>query len=111
MKVILKIAKSELSFLFYSPIAWLILVLFTFQTSMHFASLIEDLIVTKESRGNLFDLTEKVFTGTPRGIIAYVQQYLYLYIPLLTMGLMSKEKSSGTIKLLFSSPITNTQII
>ena len=111
MKVILKIAKSELSFLFYSPIAWLILVLFTFQTSMHFADLMEEQIVTSESRGSLFDLTEKVFTGIPRGIVAYVQQYLYLYIPLLTMGLMSKEKSSGTIKLLFSSPITNTQII
>lgn len=40
-----------------------------------------------------------------------MQQYLYLYIPLLTMGLMSRELSSGSIKLLYSSPVTNTQII
>ena len=108
MKVILKIAKSELSFLFYSPIAWLILVLFTFQSSLYFADILESLIVAKESREILSNLTESLFTAR---LLPYVQQYLYLYIPLLTMGLMSKEKSSGTIKLLFSSPITNTQII
>lgn len=31
MRVIYKIAKSELGTLFYSPIAWLILVIFVFQ--------------------------------------------------------------------------------
>lgn len=36
---------------------------------------------------------------------------LYLYIPLITMGLMSRELSSGPIKFLYSSPITTTQII
>jgi ABC-2 type transport system permease protein len=36
---------------------------------------------------------------------------MYLYIPLLTMGLMSREFASGSIKLLYSSPVTNTQII
>ena len=36
---------------------------------------------------------------------------LYLYIPLLTMGLMSRELSSGSIKLLYSSPVSNLQII
>ena len=40
-----------------------------------------------------------------------VQGYLYLYIPLLTMGLMSRELGSGSIKLLYASPVTNTQII
>jgi ABC-2 type transport system permease protein len=36
---------------------------------------------------------------------------LFLYIPLLTMGLMSKEYSSGSIKLLLSAPITEKQIV
>ncbi|MFR7809255.1 MAG: ABC transporter permease [Butyricimonas faecihominis] len=40
-----------------------------------------------------------------------VLSYLYLYFPLLTMGLMSREFSSGSIKLLYSSPITSTQIV
>ena len=37
MKVIYKIAKAELSFLFCSPIAWLILIIFAFQSGMAFA--------------------------------------------------------------------------
>ena len=45
------------------------------------------------------------------GLFANVQTYLYLYIPLLTMGLMSRELGSGSIKLLYSSPITNSQIV
>ena len=45
------------------------------------------------------------------GIWGIVQNYLYYYIPLLTMGLISRELSSGSIKLLYSSPTRNSQII
>ena len=41
MRVIYKIAKSELGTLFYSPIAWLILVIFVFQVFGSFANLLE----------------------------------------------------------------------
>ena len=58
----------------------------------------------------LYNVTMGVFAGW-RGMFIAMQQYLYLYIPLLTMGLMSRELSSGSIKLLYSSPVTNTQII
>src|SRR6201999_4341060 len=36
---------------------------------------------------------------------------LYLYLPLLTMGLMSREINGGTIRLLYSSPIKVREII
>src|SRR4051812_31375732 len=38
-------------------------------------------------------------------------QNLYLFVPLLTMSLISRETSSGTIKLLYSSPISVRQIV
>lgn len=110
MKTIFKIAKTELRDLFYSPIAWLILIIFTFQTGMVFAGAISD-IVKGQSMGYLnANLTVGIFSGQ-RGLLVAVQSYLYLYIPLLTMGLMSRELGSGSIKLLYSSPITNAQII
>jgi ABC-2 type transport system permease protein len=56
------------------------------------------------------NMTMNLFSGW-RGLFTTVQGYLYLYIPLLTMSLMSRELSSGSIKLLYSSPITNRQII
>ena len=40
-----------------------------------------------------------------------VQSFLYLYVPLLTMGIVSRDLSSGAVKLLYASPITNRQII
>lgn len=111
MKKIIKIATTELQTLFYSPVAWLILVIFTIQTSMSFSatmgSWVDWFALGKKGIGITFD----VFTKSRTGLFSNVQQYLYLYIPLLTMGLMSREFSSGSIKLLYSSPITNTQII
>ena len=56
------------------------------------------------------NLTLDIYAGL-HGFFKTLQEYLYLYIPLLTMGLMSGELSSGSIKLLYSSPVRNSQII
>ncbi|HJA13996.1 MAG TPA: Gldg family protein [Candidatus Butyricimonas faecavium] len=110
MSMIYKISKTELQTLFYSPIAWLIIVIFTFQTSMGFSGVMSDLVKSQELGYGLQSVTKNIFGGL-RGLFSMVQQYLYLYIPLLTMGLMSREFSSGEIKLLYSSPVTNTHIV
>lgn len=110
MKKILKIAKLELSILFYSPVAWLILIIFIIQCGITFIDLIEARENSQQLGRQLEGLTMDIFGGT-NGFFASVQNNLYLYIPLLTMGLMSREISSGSIKLLFSSPVTNRQII
>ncbi|MDQ0106758.1 ABC-2 type transport system permease protein [Chitinophaga terrae (ex Kim and Jung 2007)] len=110
MRRIYKIAKAELFTLFYSPIAWMILVVFTFQTGMVFTGLLQQVLRSQETGfGNAF-ITANIYTGQ-LGLLTAVQNYLYLYMPLLTMGLMSRELSSGSIKLLYSSPVTSSQII
>ncbi len=111
MKMIYKIARTELQTLFYSPIAWLILIIFTIQASMAFANVFEWQLTYKSLGYELSNLSMTIVSDRHRGLFMIVQQYLYLYIPLLTMGLMSRELSSGSIKLLYSSPVTNTQII
>lgn len=111
MKVINKIAKAELSQFFYSPIAWLVLIVFTVQSAIAFVSNYQSELLDFESGRGVRSLTEMIFTHTWKGTLAQVREYLYLYIPLLTMGLISKEKANGSIKLLFSSPISNAQII
>ncbi len=110
MKTIYKIAKNELSMLFCSPIAWLILVIFIFQVGMEYADVLTSDLRAKATGYSLMDETASVFSGI-WGLYSRVQGYLYLYIPLLTMGIMSREFSTGSIKLLFSSPITNKQIV
>ena len=109
MKMILKIARKELQLLFYSPVAWFLLVVFAIQTGLVFVGKYEMFLKNREyGDGVQFMASASVFM---RGLWGIVSGYLYYYIPLLTMGLVSRELSSGSIKLLYSSPLTNAQII
>ncbi len=110
MKKILKIARVELSILFYSPIAWLVLIIFIIQCGVTFTDLIAKHEISQQLGNGIKSITIKTFGGR-EGLFAAVQSKLFLYIPLLTMGLMSRETSSGSIKLLLSSPVTVTEII
>ncbi len=110
MKTIIKIAKAELQVMFYSPIAWLILVIFAFQAGLVYTGIFDENIRRVSLGWGLYNVTASAFGGRA-GLFSIVQSYLYLYIPLLTMGVMSRELSSGSIKLLYSSPITNYQIV
>lgn len=109
MKTIARIIKNELKMLFSSPIAWLILVIFAYQAGAAFCDVFEDQLKNVITGRPLQKLTDQLFAV--RSVFAQIQSNLYLYIPLLTMGIMSREYSSGSIKLLYSSPITNGQII
>jgi ABC-2 type transport system permease protein len=107
---IYKLSKTELQMLFYSPVAWLILIIFTIQAALAFTNVFGEQVRTQSLGYRPWSVTLGAFAGY-RGLFTLVQEYLYLYIPLLTMGLVSREYSSGSIKLLYSSPLTNAQII
>lgn len=107
---ILKIAKLELSILFYSPVAWLALAIFMVQSGMSFLSMFGSFQEALSMGIPVDKLTFALFPGL-NGLFDTVQQNLYLYIPLLTMGLMSREINSGSIKLLLSSPVKIKEII
>lgn len=111
MKAIKRIALTELQTMFYSPIAWFILVIFTFQACMAFVNAFDGYVVAQELGRRVYNVTLGAFASPYGGIFTGMQSYLYLYIPLLTMGVMSRELSSGSIKLLYSSPVTNLQIV
>ena len=85
MRKIYEVAKAELQTLFYSPIAWLIIIVFIFQVSLLFTSALE-LRVTQMLLGYRTPmLTQAIFANPSGGLLFEVQNYLYLYIPLLTM--------------------------
>lgn len=110
MRQIYAIAKAELSILFYSPIAWLIIIVFSFQGYSSFASFFGELVTRQELIGSAFNITVDLFTNW-RSIYPSIQGNLYLFVPLLTMGIMSREYSSGSIKMLYSSPVSDFSII
>ena len=110
LKMIYNIARTELQLLFYSPVAWLLLVVFTVQAALMFSNQYMMLAADNELGRDIAGASGQIFCYWG-GVFPGIRDYLYFYIPLLTMGVVSKELSSGSVRLLYSSPITNVQII
>jgi ABC-2 type transport system permease protein len=102
------IAGRELRSLFLSPLAWSVLAVV--QVIMAFMFLV---------RMELFFQLQPRLAGTSIGVTDIVGSYLYsnaavvmmLIVPLLTMRLVSEERRSRTLTLLFSAPVSMTEII
>ncbi|WP_316834937.1 Gldg family protein [Pedobacter nutrimenti] len=114
MNLIFKIAKAELRNLFYSPIAWFLTIAFMVECAISYTMLINSNASRQEMGGMslnwMSQLTFDVFTSE-YGLFVGIMQNLYLYIPLLTMGLISREINGGTISLLYSSPVKVREIV
>ena len=114
MKILLRIARTELATMFYSPIAWFIWIVFSYICASDFVSGIESDLTYKEIHGygiDPFSITFSQFLHTMGGFLQGIVGELYIYTPLLTMGIMSRETASGSIKLLYSSPVNSSQIV
>ncbi len=102
------IAGRELRSLFLSPLAWSVLAVV--QIIMAYLFL---------ARMELFFQLQPRLAGTSIGVTDIVVTYMYdnaavvmmLIVPLLTMRLVSEERRSRTLALLFSAPVSMTEII
>ena len=110
MKTTLKIMKNELRMLFCSPIAWIVLVIFFFHCGSAFCESIEPQLRWKAQGYDLESLTYYLFVAY-RGLFKVMLDKIFIYFPLLTMGVLSKEYSEGSISLLYSSPVSNRKIV
>lgn len=110
MNTTIKIMKNELRMLFCSPIAWIVLVIFFFHCGSTFCDSLEMNLKWKAQGYDLENLTSDLFNGF-RGLFTVMLDKIFIYFPLLTMGIMSKEYSEGSISLLYSSPISNRKIV
>ncbi len=112
------VAKTELRTLFYSPIAWFLMIVFLIQCGIVYLQRAWNGIARSRKCGGMDHRWEasrhsqnSIFSEFARGLFSSVDANLYLYIPLLTMSLISRETGSGTIKLLYSSPIKVREIV
>ncbi len=110
-KVIFNIAKTELKMIFSTPVAWMMLIVFMVLCGLFFSSVFEMYVNAQAGGSNLSFVTNGVFCSDSLGLFPKVQSYLFLFIPLVTMGMLSRDISSGSIRLLYSSPVTDTQIV
>jgi len=108
--VIFTIALRELKTLFISPLAWAMLavvqVILAFMFLAHIEEylLLQPQLLTIDNAPGVTDLV----VGRLFGSAAIV---LLLAVPLLTMRLISDERRNRTLSLLFSAPISMTEIV
>ena len=117
MKLIFSIAKNEFRYLFYSPVAWFVLIVFLIQCALFYTGAIQgaanyqDVMIRNDPsfKGFMGSLVAAIYLKTEffSGII----RNLYLFIPILTMGLISREVNNGTSSLLYSSPVSLRKIV
>ena len=108
--MILTIALRELRSLFLSPLAWAILAIIQFILAWRFFvqvdfffSIQQQLVLVENAPGATDLIVAPLFE--------FASIILLLICPLLSMRLLSEEKRSGTLKLLFSSPLSMTDIV
>ncbi len=110
MQTIKKIAGVELYQLFYSPIGWILIAILTIQCGITYHNYIDDTVIMQDLHYELPPLTSWIL-GSSQGAFNQIVLKLFLFLPLITMGLLSREINSGTIKLLYSSPISIRSIV
>ncbi|MGH9378053.1 MAG: ABC transporter permease subunit [Terriglobia bacterium] len=112
MRNTLAVAGKEVRAYFHSPIAYLVMAIYSVLCGFFFYSFVAEYLVqvfrTMEMGGPAPNLNEWIIRPLFEGILAVVLLFL---IPLITMRLFAEEKRSGTIELLLTSPLTDFQII
>ncbi|MBT3755025.1 MAG: ABC transporter permease subunit [Candidatus Cloacimonetes bacterium] len=94
MNLALTITKKEMKSYFNSPAAYIVLVIFLLLSGWFFAS---PLFINNQA--NL------------RTLFSIIPLLYLFFIPAITMGLLSREKNTGTMELLATLPLKDTQIV
>lgn len=108
--MILTLAGRELRSMFLSPLAWSILAVVNFIIGYLFLGQLDLFLQVQPRLATLSDapgLTEIVVSP----IFSNAAMIFLLVIPLLTMRLISEERRTQTLALLFSAPLSITEII
>ncbi len=108
--MIFTIAGRELRSLFLSPLAWAILGVVQFIYAYLFLSQVETFMAL-QSRLATLDGAPGVVDIVVAPLFANAAVLLLLITPLITMRVLSEERRNGTLSLLFSAPVSMTEII
>ena len=94
MRNILPIFRREMFAYFYSPVAYIVITVFLIITGWFFTS---EMFLSNES--------------SLRSVFSIIPFIFIFFIPAITMRLLSEERKSGTIELLFTMPISDIEIV
>lgn len=107
------IFKKEMRLYFTSPIAWVILTIFTIITGYFFYSIFAYYtLASMQSMMNPMMAREmNVTDNVLRPLFSNISVILLLLMPLVTMRLFAEERRSGTIELLLTYPVRDGAVL
>jgi ABC-2 type transport system permease protein len=108
--MILTIARREITSMFLSPLAWVILAVIQAVLGYMFLAQIENFFVLQPQLMHL-ENTPGVTDIVVAPIFSLAAIILLMIMPLVTMRTLAEEKKNKTINLLFSAPISITQLV
>jgi len=109
---ILAIAHKELRAYFASPIAYVVIGVFTLILGVMYAGILNWFLTQSMQMGmGMGPQTMNVNQQLIRPLLLNMAVVLLLLLPLITMRTYSEEKRSGTIELLLTSPVSDLEII
>ncbi|MFA5793791.1 MAG: ABC transporter permease [Candidatus Brocadiia bacterium] len=95
MRNILTLVKKELALYFYSPLAYVVICAFLFFSGYFFW------LITR-------DISD---ANSLRYVLETVGFISLFFSPMITMRLLAEEKRSGTLEMLMTVPVTETQVV
>jgi len=112
MRSILLICQKELKSYFASPIAYLLMAFFGLIFGFGMFTATRDFVrfsfqMQAQGQSMPMNVNEQII----RPLLGFGSTISLFLIPMITMRLFAEEKRSGTIELLLTSPVTDTQII
>lgn len=106
MSNILNIARCELRRIFLSPLAWAVLAVVQLLMGFVFINLLMDYAL-RAGQSEYFGMADLI-AGSLYGFALVI---LLLVMPLMTMRIFSEERKSGSLTLLFSAPVSLTEVV
>jgi ABC-2 type transport system permease protein len=117
MRNIFVIAERELKTYFISPIAYVVLTIFTFFSGAIFSFFLSNMVESATMRA--MQAAQSGQLPEPIDMPGLITQYAFNWtsfimlfiLPMITMALFSEEKKRGTMELLLTAPITDAQVV
>jgi len=94
MKKVVPIFRREIFAYFFSPVAYIVITVFLLITGWIFTS---EMFLANDS--------------SLRSVFSFIPFIFLFFVPAITMRLLSEERKSGTIELLFTMPISDIEIV
>ena len=112
MRGVLLICRKELNAYFASPIAYLLMAFFALIFGFVLFNATRDFIrysfqMQMQGGGAPMSINDQIISP----LLGFSSTITLFLVPLITMRLFAEEKKSGTIELLLTSPVTDTEIV